>query len=169
LEANAEVLLRGDAQARAHAIHKSCAAKAAIVAEDETEQGVRALLNLGHTFGHALESATGYSSRLLHGEGVSIGMVQAFRFSEYLKHCKVGTADRVARHLKSVGLPTHMNDIEGSLPPVADLVNIMRQDKKAQGGKLTFILARSVGEAFIARDVPDSAVAEFLVKDMKRI
>ena len=103
LEANAELLLRGDAQARAHAIHQSCSAKAAIVAEDETEQGVRALLNLGHTFGHALESATGYSNRLLHGEGVAIGMVQAFRFSERLKHCKPGTADRVARHLKSVG------------------------------------------------------------------
>ena len=88
LEANSEILLRGDAQARAYAIHRSCSAKAAIVAQDETEQGMRALLNLGHTFGHALEKATGYSSRLLHGEGVAIGMVQAFRFSEHLKHCK---------------------------------------------------------------------------------
>ena len=168
LETNAELLMRGDAQARAHAIHQSCSAKAAIVAEDETEQGVRALLNLGHTFGHALESATGYSNRLLHGEGVSIGMVQAFRFSERLKHCKTGTADRVAKHLKSVGLPTHISDIEGSLPPIADLVAIMRQDKKAQSGRLTFILARAIGETFIARDVSDSAVTDFLEKDFKR-
>jgi 3-dehydroquinate synthase len=168
LETNAELLMRGDAQARAHAIHKSCSAKAAIVAEDETEQGVRALLNLGHTFGHALESATGYGNRLLHGEGVSIGMVQAFRFSERLKHCKPGTADRVAKHLKSVGLPTHISDIDGSLPPIADLVAIMRQDKKAQSGKLTFILARAVGDAFIAKNIPDEKVTEFLQEDIKR-
>lgn len=167
LEANSEILLRGDAQARAYAIHRSCSAKAAIVAQDETEQGMRALLNLGHTFGHALEKATGYSSRLLHGEGVAIGMVQAFRFSEHLNHCKAGTADRVARHLKAAGLPTHMNDIEGPLPPVSDLVNIMKQDKKAQSGKLTFILARAIGDAFIARSVPESAVADFLKEDLK--
>jgi 3-dehydroquinate synthase len=168
LEANADILLRGDAQARAYAIHKSCSAKAAIVTEDETEQGVRALLNLGHTFGHALESATGYSNRLLHGEGVSIGMVQAFRFSEYLKHCKPGTADRVAKHLKAAGLSTHMNDIAGPLPSPADLVAIMRQDKKAQDGKLTFILARAIGDTFIAKNVPDSAVTDFLAEDFKR-
>ncbi len=168
LEANADILLRGDAQARAYAIHQSCSAKAAIVAEDETEQGVRALLNLGHTFGHALEAATGYSNRLLHGEGVAIGMVQAFRFSERLKHCKRGTADRVAKHLQAAGLPTHMNDIEGPLPPIADLVAIMRQDKKAQSGKLTFILARAIGDAFIAKNVPDSAVVDFLAEDLGR-
>ena len=167
LEANAEILLRGDAQARAYAIHRSCSAKAAIVAEDETEQGPRALLNLGHTFGHALESATGYSNRLLHGEGVAIGMIQAFRFSEHLKHCRPGTADRIARHLEAVGLPTHMNDIEGPLPPTTDLVNIMKQDKKAQSGKLTFILARSIGDAFIAKNVSESAVADFLTEDLK--
>ena len=168
LEANAGLLLRGDAQARSFAIHKSCSAKAAIVAEDETEQGVRALLNLGHTFGHALESATGYSNRLLHGEGVSIGMVQAFRFSERLKHCKPGTADRVARHLKAAGLPTHMNDVEGSLPPIASLVAKMRQDKKAQSGRLTFILARGIGDAFIAKNIPDDEVTAFLKEDFER-
>jgi 3-dehydroquinate synthase len=168
LETNAELLMRGDAQARAHAIHKSCSAKAKIVAEDETEQGVRALLNLGHTFGHALESATGYNNRLLHGEGVAIGMIQAFRFSEYLKHCKPGTADRVARHLKSVGLPIHMSEIEGTLPPIADLVAIMRQDKKAQSGKLTFILARAIGDAFIAKNIPDEEISAFLKEDFKR-
>ena len=168
LEANAGLLMRGDAQARSFAIHKSCSAKAAIVAEDETEQGVRALLNLGHTFGHALESATGYGNRLLHGEGVAIGMVQAFRFSERLKHCKPGTADRVAGHLKSAGLPTHTRDIEGPPPPIADLVAIMRQDKKAQSGKLTFILARGIGEAFIAKNVSDHDVTTFLQEDFER-
>jgi 3-dehydroquinate synthase len=168
LETNSELLMRGDTQARSHAIHQSCSAKAAIVAEDETEQGVRALLNLGHTFGHALESATGYGNRLLHGEGVAIGMVQAFRFSEHLKYCQPGTADRVAQHLKSVGLPTHMSDIEGSLPPIAGLVAIMRQDKKAQSGKLTFILARSIGDAFIAKNIPDEKVTAFLQEDFKR-
>ena len=94
-------------------------------------------------------------------------MVQAFRFSEHLNHCKAGTADRVARHLKAAGLPTHMNDIKGPLPPVSDLVNIMKQDKKAQSGKLTFILARAIGDAFIARSVPESAVADFLKEDLK--
>ena len=168
LESSAGLLLRGDAQARAHAILKSCKSKAAIVAEDETEHGVRALLNLGHTFGHALESATGYSNRLLHGEGVAIGMVQAFRLSERLKHCKPGTADRVAKHLKSVSLPVHMSEIEGSLPSPADLLNIMRQDKKAEGGKLTFILARAIGEAFIAKNIPDSEVVSFLQEDFER-
>jgi 3-dehydroquinate synthase len=168
LEANAELLMRGDVQARSFAIHQSCSAKAAIVAEDETEQGIRALLNLGHTFGHALEQATGYGNRLLHGEGVAIGMVQAFRFSERLSQCQPGTADRVAKHLKSVGLPTHMSEIEGSLPPIADLVRTMRQDKKAQGGKLTFILAHGIGNTFVARNIPDQDVIEFLQEDIKR-
>ncbi len=168
LEASAETILRGDVQARIHAIRKSCEAKAAIVAEDETETGVRALLNLGHTFGHALEAATGYSQRLLHGEGVAIGMVQAFRFSERLNYCAAGTGDRVARHLKSLGLPVHMSEIPGELPPPSSLVNIMRQDKKARGGKLTFILARAVGQAFVARDVADSDVTAFLEEDMQQ-
>jgi 3-dehydroquinate synthase len=168
LESSAGLLMRGDSQARSYAIRKSCSAKAAIVAEDETEQGVRAHLNLGHTFGHALESATGYSNRLLHGEGVAIGMVQAFHFSEKQGVCKSGTADRVAKHLKSVGLPTHMRDIEGALPPATDLVEIMRQDKKAQSGKLTFILARAIGDAFIAKNIPDADVIAFLKEDENR-
>lgn len=167
LEGAAPAVLRGDSQALTRAIRVSCEAKAKIVAEDENETGVRALLNLGHTFGHALEAATGYSDRLLHGEGVAIGMVQAFRFSEYLSHCAKGTADRVARHLASAGLPTHTNKIPGKLPPVSRLVEIMHQDKKAQGGKLTFILARKIGEAFIARDVPAASVQAFLEEDLK--
>jgi 3-dehydroquinate synthase len=168
LESNAHLLMRGDPQARAHAIHRSCEAKAAIVAEDETEQGARALLNLGHTFGHALEAATGYSQRLLHGEGVAIGMVQAFRFSEMLGYCALGTGDRVAKHLTSAGLPTHMGEITGELPAPQDLVAIMRQDKKAQAGELTFILARGIGEAFVAKAVPEAKIMEFLQQDMQR-
>lgn len=168
LEAAAPTIMRGDAQARIHAIKRSCEAKARIVAEDETETGVRALLNLGHTFGHALESATNYSQRLLHGEGVSIGMVQAFRFSERLKLCAPGTSERVALHLKGVGLPTHVSEIPGDLPPAATLLDMMRQDKKAQGGKLTFILVKGVGEAFIAKDVPDHDVLDFLTEDLRQ-
>ena len=168
LEGAAPAILRGDTQARIHAIRKSCEAKARIVAEDETETGVRALLNLGHTFGHALESATGYSTRLLHGEGVAIGTVQAFRFSERQKLCAPGTAARVAKHLKSVGLPVHVSQIPGDLPPPATLLDIMRQDKKAQGGRLTFILAKGIGETFIARDVSEHDVLNFLTEDLRQ-
>ncbi len=169
LDKNVETIVQGgnDISATAHAVKTSCEMKARIVAEDETETGVRALLNLGHTFGHALEAACGYSDRLLHGEGVSIGMVQAFRFSEQLGHCAKGTADRVVSHLKRANLPTHSSDISGTLPPPEDLLNLMRQDKKAVGGKLTFILARSIGDAFIAKDVEDAKVLAFLKADIK--
>ena len=168
LEAHGPTLMTSNSGALAKAVETSCRAKARIVAEDETETGVRALLNLGHTFGHALEAATGYSQRLLHGEGVAIGMVQAFRFSERLGLCPAGAADRVAAHLAAMKLPTHAGQIPGALPPPADLVKIMRQDKKAKGGKLTFILARAIGEAFIAHDVPEDQVLAFLAEDSKR-
>jgi 3-dehydroquinate synthase len=168
LEARSGALLAGDRQARIRAIRTSCEAKARIVAADETETGVRALLNLGHTFGHALEAATGYSDRLLHGEGVAIGMIQAFRLSERLKLASAGIADRVAAHLKRAGLPVHSRDIPGRLPPPEELLAIMRQDKKAQAGKLTFILARAIGEAFIARDVAEADVLTFLKEDGAR-
>jgi 3-dehydroquinate synthase len=148
-----------------HAVRVSCETKARIVAEDETETGVRALLNLGHTFGHALEAATGYSDTLLHGEAVAIGMVQAFRFSEQLGLCTAGTADQVARHLARAQLPTHVSFIKAKLPPPAELLDIMRQDKKASGGKLTFILARAIGDSFVAKNVDDSSVLQFLEKD----
>jgi 3-dehydroquinate synthase len=149
-----------------HAVRVSCETKARIVAEDETETGVRALLNLGHTFGHALEASTGYSDVLLHGEAVAIGMVQAFRFSETQDLCAAGTADRVAAHLKRAGLPTHTTHIQANLPGPAAMVDIMRQDKKASGGKLTFILTHGIGQAFIAKDVNADAVTAFLAKDM---
>jgi 3-dehydroquinate synthase len=168
LEANVETIISGcnDLSAMAHAVQTSCAMKARIVAEDETETGVRALLNLGHTFGHALESATGYSDRLLHGEAVSIGIVQAFKFSEQLGHCARGTNERVIKHLKRAGLPTHVSEISGALPPKEKLLELMRQDKKAIGGKLTFILAKSIGETFIAKNVAEADVLTFLERDL---
>ena len=126
---------------------------------------MRALLNLGHTFAHALEAATLYSRRLLHGEAVAIGMAQAFRFSERLKLCPTGTAKRVEEHLKSVKLPTRLGDIPGDLPPARDLLEIMRQDKKASGGKLVFILAHGIGEAFIDRTVEERDVLDFLEEE----
>jgi 3-dehydroquinate synthase len=168
LESNAPSLFAGDAQSRIKAITKSCEMKAGIVVEDETETGVRALLNLGHTFGHALEAATGYTSRLLHGEAVSVGMAQAFRFSERQGLAAAGTAARVEKHLRSVGLPTRLSDIPGALPAPAKLLEIMRQDKKAISGRLTFILVRGIGEAFIARDVEETDVLAFLVEEQSK-
>jgi 3-dehydroquinate synthase len=168
LDQHVDRVMAREADAITHAVEASCSAKAKIVAEDETETGVRALLNLGHTFGHALEAATGYSSRLLHGESVAIGMVQAFRFSGQLGHCAKGTADQVARHLARAGLPTHVTEIEGKLPPAEDMLKLMYQDKKAVGGKLTFILARGIGEAFIAKSVDESLVLRFLEEDSQK-
>jgi 3-dehydroquinate synthase len=170
LDNNVDVIVNGgnDMSAMAHAVQTCCAMKARIVAEDETETGVRALLNLGHTFGHALEAATGYSDRLLHGEAVAIGMVQAFKFSEQLGVCAKGTHERVVKHLKSAGLPTHCSEIPATLPPNEKLVELMRQDKKAVGGKLTFILAKSVGETYIAKGVAESEVMSFLERDLNQ-
>lgn len=169
LEDNARDLFSGSMQARMKAIETSCQAKALVVAEDERETGVRALLNLGHTFGHALEAATGYSQRLLHGEGVAVGMAMAFRFSENLQLCPPGTAARVQKHLSTVELPTALSDIPGELPGAAELLKIMHQDKKAQSGKLTFILARNIGDAFIAPDVDKDKVLAFLEAELKQI
>ena len=151
----------------AHAIETSVKAKAAIVARDETETGDRALLNLGHTFGHALEAWTGYSNRLLHGEGVAIGMCQAFRFSEELGLCPAGSAARVSRHLKMVGLPTQIRDIPGGKAEEDELLRLMGQDKKVRAGKLTFILVNEIGQAFVSRDVPPEKVRDFLAREIK--
>ncbi len=168
LDQNVEGVLNCGQGVVDHAVRVSCETKARIVAEDETETGVRALLNLGHTFGHALEASTGYSDVLLHGEAVAIGMVQAFRFSEMQNLCAEGTADRVVKHLARAGLPTQVSSINAKLPAPAELVEIMRQDKKASAGKLTFILTRGIGEAFIAKNVDDKIVTEFLKKDMQQ-
>ena len=148
------------------AIETSVKAKADIVARDEFETGDRALLNLGHTFGHALEAWTGYSSRLLHGEGVAIGMAQAFRFSESEGLCPPGTAARVATHLSAVGLPTRLADIPGDKADADTLLRLMGQDKKVRDGKLTFILVRDIGQAFVARDVDPAKVRAFLEREI---
>ncbi len=162
LEANWRDVFAGGA-ARTHAIAESCRSKAAIVARDEFETGDRALLNLGHTFGHALESAVAYDgARLVHGEGVAIGMVLAHRFSARLNQCSPDDAARVEAHLKAVGLPTRMGDIPGTLPDAARLLAYIAQDKKVSRGALTFILTHGVGRSFIAKDVPASEVLSFI-------
>jgi 3-dehydroquinate synthase len=149
--------------ARTHAIAESCRAKADVVARDEYETGDRALLNLGHTFGHALEAATGYdSARLVHGEGVAIGMALAHRFSSRLNLCSMDDALRVEAHLRAVGLPWRMADIPGGLPDAERLLAYVAQDKKVSRGELTFILTRGVGQSFIARNVPASEVLSVL-------
>ena len=169
LEANGEALIAGDGAARAHAVAVSCEAKAAVVAADEREAGVRALLNLGHTFGHALEKAVAYDAeRLVHGEGVAIGMVLAHRFSHAMNHCGPEPAERVEAHLTRLGLPTRIAAIPGPAPDVETLMAAIARDKKVAGGKLTFILTRGLGESFIADDVPPEAVRRFLEGELAR-
>ena len=165
LDANHAGIFSGGA-AREHAIAMSCRAKAAIVARDERETGDRALLNLGHTFGHALEAATGFSDRLFHGEGVAVGMVLAAEFSARLNMIPAAEAARVQRHLASVGLPTRLQDIAGfqqeGLGDADTLLALMGQDKKVKRGKLTFILLEQIGKAVIVNDVDPSKVRDFL-------
>ena len=169
LEANHSEIFSGGA-AREHAIATSCRAKAAIVARDERETGERALLNLGHTFGHALEAATGFSDRLFHGEGVSVGMVLAAEFSAHLKMIAPSDAERVQRHLASVGLPTQLQDIAGfqqeGLGDADALMTLMAQDKKVKRGRLTFILLEKIGKAVIANDVDAPTVRNFIAEKL---
>ncbi|MEO1122100.1 MAG: 3-dehydroquinate synthase, partial [Pseudomonadota bacterium] len=153
LETNGPLLKAGDASARTYAVKTSCQTKADIVARDETERGDRALLNLGHTFGHALEAATGYSQRLLHGEAVSIGMGLAFEVSARMQLCSQEDPVRVRAHLTKMGMKTQLSDIAGELPDADALMALMAQDKKVSAGKLTFILARGIGQAFRTQDV----------------
>ena len=155
--------------ARLRAIATSCAAKAAVVAADETEQGERALLNLGHTFGHAFERLVEYDGeRLVHGEAVAIGMVSAFRFSRRLGLCSGQDAVRVESHLRGVGLPTEIRDIPGLQAEPEAVLAAMRQDKKVDRGRLTFILARGIGESFIAKNVEEAEVRAFLAAELAR-
>jgi 3-dehydroquinate synthase len=162
LERNGDRLTAGDVTLLGEAVAVSCGHKARIVAADERETGERALLNLGHTFGHALEAATGFSQRLLHGESVAIGMVMAFDLSVRLGLCPPDDAERVRRHLARVGLPTGIAAI-GNPPLAADeLWHHMQQDKKAVQGRLTFVLVRRIGEAFLARDVSREDVVAVL-------
>ena len=162
LEANGAGALRGEPDKLEHIVAHSCRMKADIVARDERETGERALLNLGHTFGHALEAASGYSSRLLHGEGVAIGMVLAFRLSARLGLAPAADAERLAKHLRTSGLPAAIADIEGTRPDADTLLMHMMHDKKTKDGTLTFVLARGLGQAFTTRDVPIEAVREIL-------
>ena len=162
LEANADDVFAGAGAAREHAIATSCRMKAEIVARDERETGDRALLNLGHTFGHAFEAAAGFSGRLLHGEAVALGMALAFDFSARLGLLPQAEAERVKRHLGKVGLPTHIRDVPGGVPGVDALMDLMAQDKKVKRGRLTFILVRAVGAAFVAPDVEAAQVRAFL-------
>ena len=161
LEANqAEIFAGGPA--RGEAIARCCAHKARVVIEDEKELGVRALLNLGHTFGHALEKDTGYSDRLLHGEGVSIGMVLAHEFSARQGLSPSQDTGRIVSHLKKAGLPTRLADIPGTLGSTEVLMAAIRQDKKVSRGALTFILTHGIGQAFIEKNVDAARVSAFL-------
>ena len=162
LEGHGADLVEGDQGVLAQAIETSCAAKAAIVAEDEKEAGKRALLNLGHTFGHALEAECGYGDELLHGEGVALGMIMAFDLSVELGLCPAEDADRVFRHLTAVGLPTRLEHLPGRVWDADTLLGHMHKDKKVTGGKLTFILAKGIGRAFITHDVEEAAVRALL-------
>lgn len=162
LETNGPVLASGDKSARVEAVRRSVQMKADIVARDETEQGDRALLNLGHTFGHALEAATGYSDRLLHGEGVAVGCALAFELSARMGLCPQESPSRVRQHLKSMGMKTDLRDIPGDLPEAETLLSLMGQDKKVVQGKLNFVLARDIGVAFVTSEVPQEMVLKVL-------
>ena len=165
LEAHWRAVVDGG-EGRAHAIAESCRAKAAVVAADEREGGVRALLNLGHTFGHALERHCGYDpARLVHGEGVALGMAMAHRFSVALDLCPGQDAMRVERHLRAVGLPTRLADLTETFEPDG-LLDAIAQDKKVTRGALTFILTRGIGQAFVAKGVEPDAVREHLAREI---
>ncbi len=162
LEQNGPILASGDMAARVQAVTRSVQMKADIVARDETEQGDRALLNLGHTFCHALEAATGYSDRLLHGEGVAIGCALAFETSSRLGLCSQEDPSRVRAHLRAMGMKTDLADIPGELPNAETLVDLMGQDKKVMDGQLRFVMARGIGQAFVTSDVPRETVVSVL-------
>ena len=162
LEVNGPKLAHGDMAARVEAVRHSCQMKADIVVRDETEQGDRSLLNLGHTFGHALEAATQYSDRLLHGEGVSVGCALAFELSARLGLCSQESPSRVRAHLREMGMVVGMSKIPGDLPSAEMLVDMMGQDKKVVDGELRFILAGGIGDAFVTSDVTRDAVMSVL-------
>ena len=164
LEGHGPAMAGGDQAARIHAVRRSCEMKADVVVRDEKEHGDRALLNLGHTFGHALESATGYSDRLLHGEGVAIGCALAFELSQRLGLCAQEAPSRVRAHLATMGMKKDLSDIPGDLPDADGLIALMGQDKKVRAGQIAFILARGIGETFVSRDV-DMAVVKSVLED----
>lgn len=162
LEKMGPAMAAGDMDARVQAVTKSVQMKADIVQRDETEMGDRALLNLGHTFCHALEAATGYSNRLMHGEGVAIGCAMAFELSARMGLCSQESPSRVRAHLRTMGTKVDLRDIDGDLPDANTLLDLMGQDKKVVAGQLRFILARGIGDAFITSDVPHDMVLSVL-------
>jgi 3-dehydroquinate synthase len=169
LEAGAWKGIFGGGPEREEAVRVGCAAKAAIVARDETETGDRALLNLGHTFGHALEAVVRYDGRrLVHGEAIAIGMRLAFDFSREQGLCSGQDSVRVERHLRAVGLPTRLSEVPGGVGDAKALMDAIRQDKKVARGALTFILVRAIGQAFIANDVDGATVEAFLERQLGR-
>ena len=168
LEANGPRVLAGDPAARLHAIVTSCSVKAEIVAGDEREQGGRALLNLGHTFGHALEAAAGFDGTLLHGEAVAVGMDLALGLSHRLGLCPGQDAERARRHLAASGFATRIADIPGARSwDAAGLIGHMRHDKKVRDGRMRFVLSRGIGDAFVTADVEEAVVAEILDGSLK--
>jgi 3-dehydroquinate synthase len=168
LEANGALVLALEPAACAHAVRRSVQMKAEIVAEDERETGRRALLNLGHTFAHALEAETGYGEALKHGEAVGLGCAMAFRFSQALGWCPGQDAERALRAIGAAGLPTTLADVAGGPFSVEALIQHMAQDKKADGGALTFVLARGLGRACVARGVDPKALRDFLIGEGAR-
>jgi len=169
LEENWPQIFSGEGRARASAIVTSVRAKVAIVEADEHEEsGARALLNLGHTFGHALEAYAGYSDRLLHGEAIAIGMRLAFTFSAEQGLCPTGDAERVQWHLVAVGLPTKVSDIPRTPPTPERLLELMAQDKKVKGGRLALVLVRGIGAAFVEPDISLPRLTEFLTRECGR-
>jgi 3-dehydroquinate synthase len=165
LETNGHKVCRLEPEALAYAVETSVRAKAEIVRADETEKGQRALLNLGHTFGHALETAAGYDGRILHGEAVAIGCMMAFELSVSMGLCPRADLERLEAHLSAIGLPTHPSFIDPPLKTTVDqMIEIMARDKKAEGGKLNFILASGIGNAFMSGEVPDDALRDTLKK-----
>ncbi|HLW26666.1 MAG TPA: 3-dehydroquinate synthase [Kiloniellales bacterium] len=169
LEGHGRLLIEGDAQARRKAIYRACAMKAEVVAADERERGQRQLLNLGHTFGHALEAECGYGDDLLHGEAVAIGMVLAFELSAQLGLCAAEEADRVRRHLAALDLPTGFERLCSRAWEPQRLIEHMRRDKKAKDGRLTFVLARAIGDACTVDEVAESDVEHLLAERISEI
>jgi 3-dehydroquinate synthase len=165
LEANDDKVLALEPEAILHAVARSVEMKAEIVAADEREGGQRALLNLGHTFGHALEAEVGFGDTLLHGEAVAIGMAQAFRYSALNGECTEEESDRAVAAIAHAGLPTAMSDIRNAPFDADRLITHMGHDKKAEGGTLTFVLVNGIGHAFVAKKVPAESIAEFLSLD----
>ena len=164
LDDHGSAIRDGDRPARRKAVATSCAAKAAIVSRDEKESGERALLNLGHTFGHALEAECGYGDEILHGEAVAMGMCLAFDLSVQLGLCPLEDADRVRRHLAMVGLPTGFEAFSQRIWDPDRLIHHMRQDKKVSGGRIAFVLARGIGRAFLHREVDLAEVRKLLAE-----